>query len=177
MHGLWRRSEGDETVAGLPRDLSRDTLRFWEQRDASLDAVAALPRTLCHRDYHADNLFMRPDVETGPSTVALDWDCAGIGTIAEDIGDMVAEALVYFGYPVEEADELADATLDAYASGLSDAGWRGDVGLVRRAFATIMPTQWALRVARIAQTADIALMPRYIAVQRYLLGLAAEARA
>ncbi len=177
VDGLRRRSEGDETVAGLPGDLSRDTLRFWQQRDASLDAVDALPRTLCHRDYHADNLFIRRDAANGPATIALDWDCAGVGTISEDIGDMVAEALVYFSYPPEDAHELADAALAAYGSGLREAGWRWDIDVVRTAFATILPLQWCMRVARLAQTDDIALLPRYIAVQRYLLGLAAEARA
>ena len=174
-HGLWRNGEGEEAATGLPRDLSRDTLRLWERRNVLLDAVDALPRTLCHRDYHADNVFVRPDVANGPTTIALDWDCAGIGTIAEDIGDMVAEALVYFSFPTEDADDLAGAALEAYASGLREAGWTGDAALVRKAFATIMPTQWSLRVARLAQIDDIALMPRYIAVLRYLLALAAEA--
>ncbi|MBT3267174.1 aminoglycoside phosphotransferase family protein [Candidatus Poribacteria bacterium] len=176
VHGLWNSSEGRET-AGLPRELSRATLRLWERRDALLDSVDATPRTLSHRDYHADNLFMRPDAADGPATIALDWDCAGVGTLAEDIGDMVAEALVYFGHPPEDAEGLADAAIKAYASGLRDAGWAGDIDVVRTAFATILPLQWCMRVARLAQTNDSALLPRYIAVQRYMLGLAEGVRA
>lgn len=178
LHGLWRASNGEESEAGLPPKLSRATMGLWGERDRVLDALATFPLTLCHRDYNAANLFIRADAGSGATTTALDWDCAGIGTLAEDIGDMVGEAVVYYGYPPEGAAELRDATLEAYGRGLREAGWSGDQAVVRAAFATVAPLQWCFRVACLArQTDDADTLGRYASVQRFMLGLAEEARA
>ena len=90
---------------------------------------------------------------------------------------MVAEAVVYFGYDPADAEELAEAALAAYVDGLRDAGWRGAADVARDAFVTGLPLQWGLRVACLAQqTDDEDKLGRYIAVQRFLLALASEAR-
>ena len=177
VYGLGRASAEGGHHGGLPPDLSRATLELWGQRDRMLDRLDAFPRTLCHRDYHADNLFIRTDVEGALQTVALDWDCAGIGAISEDIGDMVAEAVVYFGYDLTGADELVQAALDAYVDGLRDAGWQGSADVARGGLVTGLPLQWCLRVACLARQADdTETLERYVAVQRFLLALADEAR-
>ncbi len=178
VHGLANASAGQEEQRGLPPDLSHATLELWRERDRLLDRLDTLPRTLSHRDYHADNLFIRPSADGSPETVALDWDCAGIGAIAEDIGDMICEAVVYFGYDPEGAEELAYAALASYVDGLRDAGWRGSADAPRVGLVTGAPLQWCLRVASLAQQADDAgTRERYGAVQRFLLGMADEARA
>ena len=134
--------------------------------------MGTFPLTLCHRDYNAGNLFVGPDAGGRPTTIALDWDCAGIGTIAEDIG----EAVVYFGYDPAELGELARTALGAYVDGLREVGWTGSMGVAGRAFATVAPLQWCFRVACLAQrTDDPDLLDRYAVIQGFMLGLAKKA--
>lgn len=176
VHGLGRNGHGERPHGGLPHDLSRATMLLWGQRDRALDALGTFPLTLCHRDYNAGNLFVGPDAGGRPTTIALDWDCAGIGTIAEDIGDMVGEAVVYFGYDPAELGELARTALGAYVDGLREVGSTGSMGVAGRAFATVAPLQWCFRVACLAQrTDDPDLLDRYAVIQGFMLGLAKKA--
>jgi len=161
----------------FPREVVEGLLQLWAERDAFLDLLDKVPRTLCHRDFNAANLFVRGDAEEGGQTVAIDWDCAGIGTIGEDIADLVGEALVFFAFDPTQAGKLKETVLSSYLAGLREVGWRGDHQLLRLGYTVNSPLQWCFRIACRAQnTDDREMKDRYIEVQRFMLDLANEAR-
>ena len=121
---------------------------LWARRDDLSREVESLPRTLAHRDFHADNIFARENGGGTPETVLIDWDCAGVGVVGEDIGDVVAEAMVYFRYSPRQAEVLLANVLGEYAAGLADAGWRGSPDLALRGVINNWSVHWCFRIAR-----------------------------
>ena len=96
-----------------------------------LDALDRLPRTLCHLDLHPANLFAGADGGgrgVDDSTVAIDWSFVGIGSLGEDAGNLVPDAVLDFHVAPERLDELYETVAAGYASGLRDAGWDGPRG-------------------------------------------------
>lgn len=166
--GRWGRG----ALALLQERAPDGLLRLWADRDRLLDAFGRLPLTLCHRDFNAGNLFVRDD-----RVMAIDWDCAGVGMIGEDLADLVCEALVYFGFDLRKAEDLAETTFASYVNGLREGGWLGDPALARTGFAMSSALNWCFRVACRAHDAeDGDLRERLATIQRLLLLLAAEAR-
>ncbi|MEE9279162.1 MAG: aminoglycoside phosphotransferase family protein [Myxococcota bacterium] len=121
---------GAGAIARLRQRVPDGLLRLWAERDRLLDAFGRLPLTLCHRDFNAGNLFVLDG-----RVVAIDWDCAGVGMIGEDLADLVCEALVYFGFDLRRAEGLAETAFASYVSGLREGGWLGDPALARTGFA------------------------------------------
>ncbi|MGI9621288.1 MAG: phosphotransferase [Acidimicrobiales bacterium] len=81
-----------------------------------LDKLAAMPRTLVHFDYRADNLFFDAD----GSVVVIDWQSISQGGGAADVGYFLSQNL-----SVEDRREHEDALLHTYhdrlvASGVAD---------------------------------------------------------
>ncbi|MBV7334731.1 aminoglycoside phosphotransferase family protein [Chloroflexi bacterium TSY] len=156
-------------------DIIEETIQLWQTRDALLDIVDSLPRTVCHRDYNAGNLFVRRDENIGEQTSVIDWDCTGIGAIGEDIADMVGEALIFYDFDLGQAEELKESVLSHYYTGLCEAGWQGDRQLLRLSYAVHSPLQWCFRVVCRAQNTDNqALLKRYAQVLRFMLNQARE---
>ncbi|MFK7919354.1 MAG: oxidoreductase family protein [Ilumatobacter sp.] len=71
-----------------------------------LDRLAAMPNTLVHFDYRADNLFFDPD---DGSVVVIDWQSISVGGGAADVG-------YFMGQNLSPADRRAheDALLHRY---------------------------------------------------------------
>jgi hypothetical protein len=136
----WRRERGRAGV--LPDRVADALLEHWEGRRRLLAVHGSLPRVLCHRDYNPGNLFVQSD-----RVLAIDWDCAGVGMLGEDLADLACEALVYYGYPLEGADELAEVTLASYVEGLRASGWDGPEALVREGCGVARALHWVFRVA------------------------------
>ena len=158
-------------------DMVDATLQLWADRDGFLDVVDSLPGVVCHRDYNAGNLFIREDAGGDGQTTVIDWDCAGPGPISEDISDMVGEALVFYDFDLDQAEELKESVLSSYFAGLKESGWRGDQRLLRLSYAIHSSLQWCFRVAcRARDTDDKEAKERYAEVQRFMLALANEAR-
>lgn len=130
-------------LAGMLGELER----LWGRREELRRETEILPRTLVHRDFHADNIFARNGSGGAPETVLIDWDCAGMGVAGEDIGDAVAEAMVYFRHSPRQAEALMATLFDEYLAGLADAGWRGSPGLVRRGIHNNWSVHWCYRIA------------------------------
>ncbi|HXI18514.1 MAG TPA: hypothetical protein VNM48_19285, partial [Chloroflexota bacterium] len=73
--------------------------------------------------------------------VAIDWSSGGIGAAGSDTATLVAmSAIKPGGRAMSELPELDTLVFDAYAEGLRQAGWHGD-----------------LRPIRIAQSAALAM--------------------
>ena len=157
----------------LPADLRDGVCRLWAERDAFLDVVDDLPLTLCHRDYNPENLFVLADGRTA----VIDWDCVGIGSLAEDVGDLVGEALVFQGVDPSRAHDLLASTAAAYHRGLAEAGCDTSAAKIDLALAALMPLQWCFRVvSRFGASGDPGERERYTTFLRFLLDLADRAR-
>jgi hypothetical protein len=103
---------------------------LWADRHAFLNALERLPQTVCHRDPHRRNMFIRRETN-GDRLVLIDWALCGISAVGEDLAGMVMGNLLWF-----EQERLSPADADAlcfaaYLDGLREAGWHGDPRLAR----------------------------------------------
>ena len=70
-----------------PPALRERVVALWAGREALLEGLGRLPRTLCHNDAWPSNLF---DVPGGaPRTAAIDWEFAGPGGVGTDLGQFL----------------------------------------------------------------------------------------
>lgn len=121
-----------ELVRGLA-EVRDDFVRMWHARDRLLDALDALPRTLCHLDFHPDNLFGVTATDGSSRVVVIDWAYCGIGALGEDIGNQVPDTMLDCFEEPSSGPMLDQMCVGAYLLGLADAGWRGDERHVRLA--------------------------------------------
>ncbi len=98
-------------------------------RGRFLAVLDRMPTTLCHFDFHPANLF---DGGHG-TTAAIDWSFVGVGSLGEDAGNLVPDAVLDFHVAPDELDALYGAVADGYAAGLRDTGWTGPGATVRLA--------------------------------------------
>ena len=89
---------------------------YTEANPRLLDALAAMPNTLLHFDYRADNLFFDDD----GSVVVIDWQAISRGGGAADVGYFMSQNL-----SIDDRRANEDALLHAYhdtlvANGVSD---------------------------------------------------------
>lgn len=113
--------------ASLPgfMDIFGETLRpemlsvsdgYGEANPKLLDGLAAMPHTLMHFDYRADNLFF----DTDGSVVAIDWQAISQGGGAADVGYFMGQNLT-----VDDRRAHEDDLLRAYHGALVTAGVSG----------------------------------------------------
>ena len=121
--------------AAFPLPIASRLLRLWEDHDALLDVLERLPQTFCHLDAWRRNLFAAPERDGKHQLIAIDWAYPGLGTIATDIGDLLAASFSLFGVEPCDPRTLDTVIFQSYLEGLSAAGWRGDRSMVRCAFA------------------------------------------
>lgn len=121
--------------AAFPLPIASRLLQLWEDHDALLDVLERLPQTFCHLDAWRRNLFAAPQGDGKHQLIAIDWAYPGLGTIATDIGDLLAASFSLFGAEPCDPRTLDTVIFQSYLEGLSAAGWRGDRRMVRCAFA------------------------------------------
>ena len=156
--------------SSLSNSIREQVLRLWAERDDFLDAIDSLTRTVCHRDYNPENLFLPPANQATGRTIVIDWDCVGIGSVAEDIGDLVGEAFVFQGFDTSRATDLKESILAAYVEGLDQSGCKLNAELVELGFATISPLQWCFRlICRFRDTEDTSVRGRYLQILEFML--------
>src|SRR5262249_15368462 len=112
-------------------------VRLRDHHTHLLDAIDALPQTLCHDDLHPANLF-----DDEHTTVVIDWAFVGVGPIGEDAGNLVPDAVFDFHVNPAHIDALSETVTTAYESGLREAGWRGDHDQLRFAIAATMAAKY-----------------------------------
>jgi hypothetical protein len=126
--------ESPVTQAWYTADRKARTLSLFAERETFLAILDRLPPVLCHNDAHRRNLLLckRPDGQY--QTVALDWAFAGRGALGADTSELVMTSLFFLEQDPTLVADLATSVLDGYIAGLCDAGWNGDVRVVRLAY-------------------------------------------
>jgi hypothetical protein len=113
-------------VAGkiFTKDLIKDVIELWAQRENLYQALGQLPRTLCHNDVFPRNLFIGGPGHPGDS-VAIDWAFCGPAPVGQELTALVGASQAFFESRPERWDDLERDCLDGYAEGLRQAGWHG----------------------------------------------------
>ena len=109
--------------------------RMLRSHQALLAQLDRLPFCLCHHDAFRRNLLARDDAQGRAQTVAVDWAMFGYGGVGEEIGITAALALAWLEVDGALARDLDRFIFDSYVEGLADAGWHGDLRLVRFGYA------------------------------------------
>jgi hypothetical protein len=177
--------------SAFPIPITSRLWRLWEDHGVLLDVLERLPQTLCHLDAWRGNLFATPEVDGEHQLIAIDWAYLGLGTMATDIGDLMAPSFELFGVEPCDPRTLDRVIFESYLEGLSAAGWQGDHRVVRCAFALftalkygcllfwlhhiIDESQHASWVQRRGHPLDECLQNQAV-LTYYLLDLADEAR-
>ncbi len=117
----------------LPIESKDEIMAIWRDRQIFQDALARLPRTLCHTDAFRRNILHR-----GGQAVLLDWALASMGGLGEELVCLVAVSLYYEGFSAAYADALDEAVFAGYIEGLRGAGWHGDPKLTRIGYTCAM---------------------------------------
>lgn len=118
----------------FPRSMAERLVHLWRERELFLAALDRVPQTLCHRDAFPANLFARCSPDGREELLAVDWSFVGIGPVGEEIPSLVA-----IPPPPEMGGvgpaELQQPVFEGYIQGLREAGWNGDVAVVRLGYA------------------------------------------
>lgn len=115
-------------------------------RPALLQEVDRLPSCFCHLDSFRRNLLIRKAAGGVAETVAIDWAYAGIGKVGEDAGILAKASLYWMEVPASQARALAQKVFDGYSAGLNDAGWQGNINILRFGYciSVAMGIRWSL---------------------------------
>jgi hypothetical protein len=161
-----------EEIAAYEDGPFADVVReLWAERERVLARIEGAPQTFCHLDFYPANVLG----SEGP--VLGDWAYCGLGALGEDASNLVPDS-VFDGYvPLAEARPLADAAWTAYAQGLDESGWRGDLELVRWVVLAAAALKYAWIPPRVAaRTPDEALRQRLLGGFELLAESWAEAK-
>ena len=97
-----------------------------------LSRLDQLPQTFSHQDTGRKNLSIRSGVGGHVSTVVIDWGFAGLGVAGIDLGPLIVSSARWFGgIAPSQLMEVESLVFEAYLQGLSEAGWNGEVRVVR----------------------------------------------
>jgi hypothetical protein len=131
----------------FPVPVAGRLLDLWSDRGRLLDALDALPRVFGHSDAGRHNLLTRRRADGADETVAIDWEFPGLSAAGEEIGILLTSPFFRLTLDIAHFADLESLLFEGYIAGLRDAGWRGNVDLIRFAF-----TAYALRTVFIAPT-------------------------
>jgi hypothetical protein len=142
-----------------PQAVASRLRRLAVAKRSLLAALGRLPPTLCHLDAYSRNLISRRPpgraADHEEQTVALDWALMGVGTVGDDLAQLVAGSLMFLDVPAADAESFWDLALAGYLDGLRDAGWRGDARLARFGAAASMAMRGGFTIP--AMILDVAL--------------------
>jgi hypothetical protein len=111
----------------FPSGLREGVLFVHANRDRLYRISESLPRTLCHLDVWPKNLLREADGRL----VLIDWAFIGVGSVGEDVGNLVPDACFDHFIPARELPRLEQVIFNAYLDGLRSAGWTEDPRLVQ----------------------------------------------
>ncbi|HUF53264.1 MAG TPA: phosphotransferase [Dehalococcoidia bacterium] len=94
-------------IDSLPPSTAETVMRLYRNPQPLLDAVAPMPKTLCHYDFDNRNLSIEEGLG-GTRTVVLDWETLGRGISASDVVRFTA---------YQQPDDL-DASIGHYLDAL-----------------------------------------------------------
>lgn len=140
--------------SAFPLPIADRLWRLWEDRGAMLDVLERLPQTFGHLDAWRGNLFAVPEADEEQRLIAIDWAYPGLGTIATDIGDLMAPSFGLFRVEPCDPRTLDRVIFESYLEGLSAAGWQGDRSVVRCAFALFTALKYGCLLFWLHQITD-----------------------
>lgn len=116
------------------QEIWRKYVRFSEQIDAHLHALAKLPRVLAHQDLSQKNMYVETSNTKKESLTLIDWQFMSISGVGEDLGKLYGVGMSGGRIPLEKHSEYQEFLFDHYAAGLRQKGWNEDVRLARYGF-------------------------------------------
>lgn len=129
--------------AAFPIPVTDRLLNLWAERRAWMDLLDRMPLTLCHFDTWRPNLLACIDPDGHDRTVALDWQCMGLGPAGE-VGNLLLTALMTLEVTASEAKALDTAIWESYLQGLQETGWAGNPRHVRFCYTAYPALRWGL---------------------------------
>lgn len=111
----------------FPAGLREGATLLHAQRERLYVISESLPRTLCHLDFWPKNLFRRSDSRI----TLIDWSFVGLGSIGEDIGNIVPDSSLDHFVAADDLPQLEHVVFDGYLNGLRAGGWTDDPRLIR----------------------------------------------
>jgi Phosphotransferase enzyme family len=130
-------------LASVATPRPHDLRALLAEREALLTALDRLPQTFVHRDFTPVNLLVRAPAERPAEFVAIDWAIAGAGALGEDAAGLVGATLWQLLAEPSDAEALEERVLQGYVAGLNEAGWDGDVALVRFGYVATLALRFA----------------------------------
>lgn len=118
-------------------------LDLWAQRRMWMDLLDRMPLTLCHFDTWRPNLLAVRSRDGQEQTVALDWQCLGLGPAGE-VGNLLLTSLMTLQVKSTEAKELDRAIWENYLQGLHATGWKANRQQVRFCYTAYPVLRWGL---------------------------------
>jgi len=92
----------------------------WARRGDLLDALDALPQTLCHGDCHRGNLIAAGAKGERERTVAVDWGTAGAGPVGADLAGLALSSAVGGELLAMGGGDFCARLFESYIEGLRD---------------------------------------------------------
>jgi hypothetical protein len=127
----------------FPVPVTDRLLALWAQRTVWMDILDRMPQTICHFDTWRPNLLASIDPDGQDRTVALDWQCMGLGPVGE-VGNLLLTALMTLEVPASQANALDTAIWESYLQGLQEAGWTGNPHHARFCYTAYPALRWGL---------------------------------
>lgn len=129
----WKLFRHPQCVRAFPVSVEVRLKHLLTSLDSYLDALDALPQTLCHFDAFRANLF-RPRGAGAEGTVAIDWAFLGTGAVGVDLGQMLVGNAMWLHIPPRRLETFTEALFESYLAGVRDSGAQVDVNAIRLAF-------------------------------------------
>lgn len=105
--------------------------RLWTEREVFYQVLDTLPQTFSHLDSQRRNLFIRKGNESQNELVLIDWEQCGLGPLGAELYALTGMSAGLLEWPPAALAQLDEATFKSYVRGLNEAGWSGDVDIVR----------------------------------------------
>jgi len=118
--------------------------RLYANRQALLQALARLPRCLCHHDAFRRNLLDRRAADGRVETIGIDWAYVGYGGVGQEIAMTTAVTLLWLDVAANQATTLNEIIFEGYMAGLRDVGWQGDARLARLGYTATVGLVWGM---------------------------------
>jgi hypothetical protein len=99
------------------------------------DRLEALPQTFSHLDAWRANLISARSPSGDDCTIAIDWSFVGLAPAGQEVAILVGGSHIWLDADPDQLATMSRRTFTAYVEGLGEAGWRGDEGVVRFAYA------------------------------------------
>jgi phosphotransferase family enzyme len=112
--------------------------RLWNEREQFYEVLERLPQVFSHFDCHRKNLGIRLSKEQEKELIILDWAQCGIGAIGTELNWLVGMSSALLEWPPSELPALDTAAFQSYIQGLQEAGWSGDIDIVRLGYVTML---------------------------------------